>query len=679
MDFRRLSKAMPVMGGNMTAPESFNLTEMSPNLLEALIPGYSILSKPVAAYLGIDISIFVTVGAILFAVAKGGQYLCSWLEQAFRRAFISSVYIDEHDDLFDMIMAWLAAHQTSTSRSRTMRAKTQRGSGADDAYDAAADDAVDENGLFNFNKWSARTPPRYEPYYGRQFIWHEGRVFWFRRARRPNEGQRLQVSFGSGVPEDDIIQLDCIGSNIDPIKDLLRSIRAWSLNRTRFSTTIRHPTPKDRARYMGAWSRTTSRPSRPMDTVILDMEQKNMIINDMNEYLHPASTKWYATRGIPYRRGYLFHGPPGTGKTSLSFALAGIFGLEIYAISLQEPTLTEGELMQLFNGLPRRCIVLLEDVDAAGLVRDGSSDQGGEGKKKRKDKKAGASDASKTTDGQQDKEKATSSKPDDEYTLKDLAKELKALSAAGGGGGGGSSGSRPRNAASNNKNNKSNNAGGGDGANTGISLSGLLNAIDGVATHEGRVLIMTSNHPEKLDPALVRPGRVDRKIGFRLAMKTQIRELFVRMYEVDAEHGALQPSGSTEARMHALTTTKKQHPGPGPAKSPYLVGAETDELADLSRAELEALAVAFAAEVADDTFTPAEIQGLLMRGETSGKAFAPLALLENTVRMVRDRIARHMTGFAWDVWTCMMITSDDEQEISELCAPKALAFFNDLG
>ena len=37
----------------------------------------------------------------------------------------------------------------------------------------------------------------------------------------------------------------------------------------------------------------------------------------------------------------------------------------------------------------------------------------------------------------------------------------------------------------------------------GISLSGLLNSIDGVASHEGRVLVMTTNFPDKLDEALV--------------------------------------------------------------------------------------------------------------------------------------------------------------------------------
>ncbi|EGZ25006.1 hypothetical protein PHYSODRAFT_384828, partial [Phytophthora sojae] len=45
-----------------------------------------------------------------------------------------------------------------------------------------------------------------------------------------------------------------------------------------------------------------------------------------------------------------------------------------------------------------------------------------------------------------------------------------------------------------------------------LSLSGLLNVLDGVIDCPGRIVIMTTNHPEKLDPALVRPGRVNKKL-----------------------------------------------------------------------------------------------------------------------------------------------------------------------
>lgn len=73
---------------------------------------------------------------------------------------------------------------------------------------------------------------------------------------------------------------------------------------------------------------------------------------------------------MPYRRGYLLFGPPGIGKTSLSFAIAEEFGLDIYCISLRDHTLSEENLSCLFNNLPSRCIVLLENIDAAGLTRE---------------------------------------------------------------------------------------------------------------------------------------------------------------------------------------------------------------------------------------------------------------------------------------------------------------------
>ncbi|KAF1830852.1 hypothetical protein BDW02DRAFT_506645, partial [Decorospora gaudefroyi] len=119
------------------------------------------------------------------------------------------------------------------------------------------------------------------------------------------------------------------------------------------------------------WLRQTVRSLRPMNTVLLDEAQKARTILDVNEYLHPNTEQWYASRGIPYRHGYLFYGPPGSGKTSLSFALAGLFGLSIHCVSLNEPGMGESQLSSLFGKLPERCIVLLEDIDSAGLCREG--------------------------------------------------------------------------------------------------------------------------------------------------------------------------------------------------------------------------------------------------------------------------------------------------------------------
>lgn len=68
------------------------------------------------------------------------------------------------------------------------------------------------------------------------------------------------------------------------------------------------------------------------------------------------------------------------------------------------------------------------------------------------------------------------------------------------------------------------------GQSRGVTLSGLLNAIDGVAAHEGRLLFATTNHYESLDPALRRPGRMDRHIEFKLASRNQVTGMFQRFY-----------------------------------------------------------------------------------------------------------------------------------------------------
>ena len=65
-----------------------------------------------------------------------------------------------------------------------------------------------------------------------------------------------------------------------------------------------------------------------------------------------------------------------------------------------------------------------------------------------------------------------------------------------------------------------------------VTLSGLLNAIDGVASPQGYVLMMTTNHKDSLDPALVRAGRVDMKIEFERASREQAQALFINMYKL---------------------------------------------------------------------------------------------------------------------------------------------------
>jgi mitochondrial chaperone BCS1 len=70
-----------------------------------------------------------------------------------------------------------------------------------------------------------------------------------------------------------------------------------------------------------------------------------------------------------------------------------------------------------------------------------------------------------------------------------------------------------------------------------VTFSGLLNALDGVASAEERIIFMTTNHLDRLDPALIRPGRVDLLEKIDDASPAQVKRLFVRFYgdEADAQ------------------------------------------------------------------------------------------------------------------------------------------------
>lgn len=72
-----------------------------------------------------------------------------------------------------------------------------------------------------------------------------------------------------------------------------------------------------------------------------------------------------------------------------------------------------------------------------------------------------------------------------------------------------------------------------------MTFSGFLNALDGVASGEERVIFLTTNHLDRLDPALIRPGRVDLASFVDDAVPEQARTLFTNFYgNGQAEDGA---------------------------------------------------------------------------------------------------------------------------------------------
>jgi len=200
------------------------------------------------------------------------------------------------------------------------------------------------------------------------------------------------------------------------------------------------------------WRRLEPRCNRPLHTVIgSSCPGPDVLLADMQSFFHAES--WYADRGVPYRRGYLFHGPPGCGKTSFVTAAAGELDCPIYILNLAEPSLSDLGLLKLVTDAPPRSMLLMEDVDAAfhGVLAKGDSQPSRQGQR--------------------------------------------------------------------------------DGLHMGqLTFSGLLNALDGVAGQEGKLVIMTSNRPEQLDEALVRPGRVDLRAQFHYASRSAIQDIFCNFF-----------------------------------------------------------------------------------------------------------------------------------------------------
>lgn len=87
------------------------------------------------------------------------------------------------------------------------------------------------------------------------------------------------------------------------------------------------------------------RARRPLRSVVLDAGISDKISKDCKEFIQ--STKWYAERGIPYRRGYLLYGPPGCGKSSFVTALAGELEYGICLLNMSNRVMDDARL----NGL----------------------------------------------------------------------------------------------------------------------------------------------------------------------------------------------------------------------------------------------------------------------------------------------------------------------------------------
>lgn len=223
-------------------------------------------------------------------------------------------------------------------------------------------------------------------------------------------------------------------------------------------------------------------------------ENKEVIINKLNYFLE--NKKWYQEQGIPHTIGLLLEGEPGCGKTSFIKSIANLTGYHILNFKLCEQfdfkeleriIFNEQINKDLIIPLNKR-LIILEDIDCMIDIV--------------KSRKESVTDNSNIleVDMEEKEEKEDSKKKVKPTTELQITKKDDSITSV-------IQKMMKKDELVNN------------------NLSYLLNILDGIKESQDRIIIMTTNHVEKLDPALIRPGRIDLNIKFKKASIKDIKEM----------------------------------------------------------------------------------------------------------------------------------------------------------
>ncbi|KAF9246154.1 BCS1 N terminal-domain-containing protein [Melanogaster broomeanus] len=343
-----------------------------------------------------------------------------------RRRLLVSLEMNNKDRAYEWFLAWMA-HNSSTASQRHAAQSWLR------SHQLSVETAFEQRS-------NGSSSVLFKLIAGPGTHWFKYRGAWM-QMKRERETRSMQLM--SGTPWE-TVTLTTLSRDRNLFPELLAEARDLALKSQEGKLVIR-------TAWGIEWKQFGQpRRKRPLHSVVLGHGVSDKIEQDIRAFLGRRS--WYADRGIPYRRGYLLHGPPGSGKTSFIQALAGSLSYDICLLNLSERGLADDKLIHLLSNAPERSFILIEDVDAAFNKRVQTSE---------------------------------------------------------------------------------------DGYQSSVTFSGFLNALDGVASGEERIIFMTSNHLDKLDPALIRPGRVDLSVLVDDAAPSQVRTLFTRFYgesnEIPAE------------------------------------------------------------------------------------------------------------------------------------------------